>query len=345
MILVLQNFIQKTFGVIFPPELIGYITMIAYQKIKISCSWYSIVILVNDMIYRFGNKNRMVYDGKNIKSINCYNKHMIAKSFENNFYYWGDIRECNEFNIPGGKYYDTPYIDSSGKITKIKNKSDIRSIILKSDGEIWFACNRITIEKPVKKLICMTNVILILTTDNKLYSNGANHFGQLGVGNEQDSDVLQEICLSNVQIVKCGDTHTIALTLENKLYGWGYNNFGNLGLGDNVHRNIPTEIIIPTTSIIASVCCGADHTMILLATDEIYVWGYNGSGCLGLGHRDDMFVPQKLNLYGIRKLISAGNHTFAITKTDHIYAWGKNYYGQPGLDHYEYQLVPIKINL
>ncbi len=323
-ILNLTKFCQKTFGLNFPTELIQHITMISYQKIKIRCSWSTTAILTNGIIYEFGNMNRK-YDAKNIKSINCYNDYVIGKSFENNFYVWGNIIDTNIFDVPPGEYYTLPYIDSSQKIIKIKNNGTT-TISIDSTGKIKFLDTNILIEKPIKKLICTRQQIIVLATDNKLYS-------------------MSDVILSDVLTVKCGEYHVIAVTSKNELYGWGMNAYGNLGLGDTYYRQLPTKIIIPSKSNILSICCGLDHTMVLLSNSEIYVWGFNRYGSLGLGHTNTMCTPQKLNLYGIIKLYSGGNQTFAITKTNDIYAWGDNRFGQLGLLDRTSRLVPTKLTL
>ena len=58
---------------------------------------------------------------------------------------------------------------------------------------------------------------------------------------------------------------------------------------------------VASKSKIKSVCCGADHTMVLLNHDLIYVWGLNSEGQLGLGNNNNICVPQKLSLSHIIK--------------------------------------------
>jgi alpha-tubulin suppressor-like RCC1 family protein len=76
--------------------------------------------------------------------------------------------------------------------------------------------------------------------------------------------------------------------------------------------------------------CGNYYT-VLLFEKEIYAWGYNQYGQLGLGHNADTNSPQKLDLINVKKIICGGYHTIALTYSNEIYAWGDNQSGQLGL--------------
>src|SRR5208282_5419540 len=60
------------------------------------------------------------------------------------------------------------------------------------------------------------------------------------------------------------------------------------------------------------ISCGYNHTF-LRFNNEVYVWGCNGFGQLGLGHNQYQNSPQKLNLPLVKKIICGGDHSIAIT--------------------------------
>jgi RCC1 and BTB domain-containing protein len=71
--------------------------------------------------------------------------------------------------------------------------------------------------------------------------------------------------------------------------------------------------------------------MALMESGEVYGWGYNGTGQLGLGNNVNQPVPAKLtHLSGvIVTMIACGYaHTLAATDEGALYVWGANSYGQ-----------------
>src|SRR5208283_3405937 len=90
--------------------------------------------------------------------------------------------------------------------------------------------------------------------------------------------------------------------------------------------------------------CGFYHTC-LIFDKQLYAWGSNGYGQLGLGHNQNQNSPQKLNLPPVKKIICGSYHSVAITITNEVYVWGSNQYGQLGLGHNQHQNSPQKLNL
>lgn len=57
------------------------------------------------------------------------------------------------------------------------------------------------------------------------------------------------------------------------------------------------------------VYCGYDHTFILTEHDEVYSFGRNSKGQLGIGNTVDQFTPQKVHLLcgkRVRTLLTNG---------------------------------------
>ena len=94
------------------------------------------------------------------------------------------------------------------------------------------------------------------------------------------------------------------------------------------------QVIISTYfhSFRIKIKCGCHHS-VLLFEKEIYAWGDNGCGQLGLGHNKQTNSPQKLDLTNVKKIICGGWHTMALTFFNEIYVWGGNIFGQLGLGH------------
>ena len=71
----------------------------------------------------------------------------------------------------------------------------------------------------------------------------------------------------------------------------------------------------------------------LFNAGEVFGWGYNGNGQLGLGNNVNQLSPCRvsaLNNIVIIKVVCGYAHTLALTDEGHLYAWGANSYGQLG---------------
>lgn len=103
------------------------------------------------------------------------------------------------------------------------------------------------------------------------------------------------------------------------------------GVADNLR-----QVNIPTTSPIKKVIASWTN-FVLLENGELYGWGDNGHGQLGLGHTNFVNTPvlcssNVVDVYGERQIDFAGGITFFIKKDNGmIYGCGYNGHGQLGL--------------
>jgi alpha-tubulin suppressor-like RCC1 family protein len=89
---------------------------------------------------------------------------------------------------------------------------------------------------------------LALGKDGRVYAAGLNNNGQLGLGNNNDSNTFMEVNSlrdKNITSIVAGDIHSLAFSNDGKVYATGRNIEGQLGLGDNVTRNVFTKVTIP----------------------------------------------------------------------------------------------------
>ncbi len=79
---------------------------------------------------------------------------------------------------------------------------------------------------------------------------------------------------------------------------------------------------------------------------EIYSWGDNSNGQLGIGNEEKQTVPAKVNdIKWIKELYYNHNfHTvFALNRFGEVYSWGSNYFSQLGTGDKIDKSVPTKI--
>lgn len=87
-----------------------------------------------------------------------------------------------------------------------------------------------------------------------------------------------------------GWRHTAATT-EKNFYAWGWNKWGQLGIGKQGDVCVPEEVE-GLQEPISLVACGWRHTLAVTAAGEVYSWGRNCSGQLGVGTMEDKYAPR-----------------------------------------------------
>jgi len=99
--------------------------------------------------------------------------------------------------------------------------------------------------------------------DGSLWAWGKNDRGQLGVGNDNDTqDVPTEIVIGHPATwlkVAAGLKNTFAIRTDGTLWAWGANNYGQLGDDSTNDKDIPTQIGNENNWI--SVAAGFNHTV------------------------------------------------------------------------------------
>lgn len=124
-----------------------------------------------------------------------------------------------------------------------------------------------------------------LTSSNRVFSWGANDFGQLGrpVG-IVTNPVPGEIDFSSATIVKIGAGMDFAMALDanGELYAWGGNGNGQLGKSNLTQRTTPTKIQRPNgASRWSDFSVGHQHVLALDNTGRLFAWGWNYWGQVG----------------------------------------------------------------
>jgi predicted nucleic acid-binding Zn ribbon protein len=95
---------------------------------------------------------------------------------------------------------------------------------------------------------------------------------------------------------------------------------------------------------IRAIVAGSFYSFALTEEGDVYAWGSNGCGELGLGDTEDRLTPTKVPGLGrVRAIAAGGGHSLALTESGEVYTWGLNKHGQLGLGDTENRLVPTKV--
>ncbi|XP_034417637.1 RCC1 and BTB domain-containing protein 1-like isoform X3 [Cyclopterus lumpus] len=193
--------------------------------------------------------------------------------------------------------------------------------------------------------------VLLATADGELFAWGHNGYSQLGNGttNQGVAPVLVSTNLLNRKVteVACGSHHSMALTDSGEVYAWGYNNCGQVGSGSTANQPTPRRVSSCLQSKVAvGIACGQTSSLAVVDNGEVYGWGYNGNGQLGLGNNGNQLTPCRIvALQGlcVRQIVSGYAHSLALTDEGLLYTWGANTYGQLGTGNKSNQLSPVQI--
>ncbi|XP_061463580.1 RCC1 and BTB domain-containing protein 2 isoform X3 [Rhineura floridana] len=208
-----------------------------------------------------------------------------------------------------------------------------------------------------KKIACLSYGsgphVVAVTTEGEVYTWGHNAYSQLGNGTTNQSLVPCQIStnLLNKKVIEvaCGSHHSMVLTSDGEVYTWGYNNSGQVGSGSTANQPIPRRVTSCLQNKIAiNIACGQMCSVAVIENGEVYVWGYNGNGQLGLGNSANQPTPCRIAaLQGIhvRRVACGYAHTLVLTEKGMLYAWGANSYGQLGTGNRSNQSYPAPVTV
>ncbi len=147
-----------------------------------------------------------------------------------------------------------------------------------------------------------------------------------------------------------GATAAEAFTLVRRSNGsvsaWGYATDGQRGDGTSgAASDTPGTVTLPAGVLASKVAAGGNHALLLTATGEVYSWGRNTSGQLGLNDQASRATPTRVTLPRAAIAIAAGrDFSIALLDDGSVCAWGLNTVGQLGDGTRFSSLVPVDVS-
>ena len=186
--------------------------------------------------------------------------------------------------------------------------------------------------KQVAKMRCLN--------DGQIYS-----LLKTGAVNEYVFDSLRNLKLNRelslgvrrVSDIACGADHCILLTSSGDLLSLGLGTRGQLGHGDLSPRTEPTLVELLAGVPVHSIACGLWHNLVLVLNGDLYSWGWNRDGQLGLRQTESTTVALPTVVDTLPETsteivsVSCGSrHSAAVSKAGDMFCWGWGGYGQVG---------------
>jgi alpha-tubulin suppressor-like RCC1 family protein len=130
--------------------------------------------------------------------------------------------------------------------------------------------------------------------------------------------------------VACGNTSVALLTEKGNVYTYGENGFGQLGLGSAVDKQaVPTKVDLPAP--VVSLASGSHHVLAVTEEGELWAWGRNDDGKLGIGEfQNNKNMPVLTPLKNVIQAFAGSHHSMALTQEGALYSFGWNQYGNLG---------------
>jgi alpha-tubulin suppressor-like RCC1 family protein len=201
---------------------------------------------------------------------------------------------------------------------------------------------------PVTQVAAGFDHSLAVTSTGQLYAFGVNPFGELGTWvnagttNANPTPALVGLpgATGPVTQIAAGEDHSLALTSTGQLYAFGFNDFGQLGTPTNSGTFKPNPVaalvVLPGASgPVTEIAAGSYHSLALTSTGQLYAFGKNQSGQLGITPNNDANpTPALVGLPGasgpVTQIAAGGDHSLALTSAGQLYAFGRNRFGQLG---------------
>lgn len=184
------------------------------------------------------------------------------------------------------------------------------------------------------------------TEEGILYAWGRNDSNQVGNGDTSRSveipTVIDLPLPKDVAVVdiKANLNFTLLLDSAGDVWVWGTNDQGQVGNGtvDSVVK--PTKIEALDHVFVTDIGAGQRHALAVSLKGEVWAWGNNGAGQVGIEVPDgddprakNILAPVRVpGLKDVVDVEGGGSFSLAITRRGKVYSWGDNDNGQLGVD-------------
>eukprot|EP00249_Psilotum_nudum_P009285 c21833_g1_i3 orf=289-1521(+) len=285
---------------------------------------------------------------RDLVAVSCGGAHTLFLTATGQVFATG-LNDCGQLGIS----LETPYVTEPREVAGLPVCAHIaagyhHSAAISDDGEVFVwgdnSHGQLGLGKGARRIQCRPCSIeslkglslkavafgsehsLALTDDGKVLSWGTGKHGQLGHSlrpsafrffqnmSEYSPRLIKHLQDTQIQKISAGLLHSACVDDNGGLYTFGKGMFSQLGIEKELMEPYPVIDLPP----VKHVACGGYHTGAVTRTGNLYMWGTNEYGCLGLGDRceNQTRIPMKVEgrLAGLHVTeISCGwKHTSAV---------------------------------
>lgn len=155
--------------------------------------------------------------------------------------------------------------------------------------------------------------------------------------------------IDNQTVKDVAQTHDtiVVLTYSGKVYTYGYNMYGTLGDGTNTMRKEFKPVEALQDVVVKRIYTNDNSVYAIDADGKVWSWGRNHKGQLGIGNKNNNFVPTMIEGFdnkSVKELAVGEWSVLALTKDGQVYSWGDNTDAQLGIDNYTAMTSPVRIS-
>ena len=152
-----------------------------------------------------------------------------------------------------------------------------------------------------------------------VWSFGDGDYGKLGLGgssSRKSPHRVETMCGVGVVSAAAGAQFTVFLTKDGRVFTCGMDRLTGQCEQRNRSQHKPQQLMALVGHTISSIAVGAEHTLALSDGGDVWGWGNNADGQLGLGHTVSVREPQliwPLSGKGVRQISAGRSHSAAWT--------------------------------
>lgn len=254
-----------------------------------------------------------------------------------------------------------------------------RSMGTFNDGQLSRVLSPVVIANDVHAVSQGWSTTYILKTDGTLWAAGENYLGQLGDGTTTKHNQFVPIA-SSVASISTGQSHSCFVKTDGSLWVTGNNDVGQLGTGDTVIRTAPVSIAANVVHAVAggrftlftqtdgslwatgqyapghssttpvklvdsgvtAIAAGSSHSLYLTTANELYGFGSNSQGELGLGFASSINSPA-LIATNVSSIAALYLDSYYVKLDGSLWGMGINGHGQLGTGDRLTRRTPVQI--
>lgn len=322
-----KNDYKKLSKIFYTKSLQIYMNLFGDPRWKSKITSYFFELLTTKLI-QYTTDNKKLINYSEILSSNYKNDDVYLK-YKNNMIISGRSREdfINYQNI-------------SDKFEFVKNRKINNSLII----ELLDYCEIVLLfnNKNLDYFFSENDIIEKYKNLNNVFVWGFNNYGQLGFIPFSDTPLEK---LSSNTIIKKRYSSKKSKISESS------NNFVDNTQKPKRRKKQSKKYTLPRLlsnfqNRIIKISFGYDNCLALNDKGEVYSWGNNNYGKLGIG-MDDLILfpfPKKIKkLEKIEKIICGNNHSLVLGKNNNVWAWGSGTSGELGNGFLKNSIYPRKV--